>query len=526
MHGHSHRFRGGAKALLTTIPMSQEIELKLALPRKALPALRRHSVVQAAVKSGPTRSLDNTYYDTADLALRKRRVALRTRRQGRLLLQTVKCSAESTGGLTSRPEWERPFDGSFDFSDVDASAVRKLLAARRDELVPVFSTRFRRETREYRGEGDVRILMMIDTGEVVCGEHTAPICELELELIEGKPLDLLLLACRLAADLPLLPSDVSKAERGFRLHNGQQAEPLRASASTITPEQSPVEAFVTLASSCVRQWQANAVGAMESPNPEFIHQLRVSQRRLRSLLRLFAPALPETFATDWSERLRCNANSFGDARDLDVLSDEILSPVAGTTADEDAALGRLQEMVRIARDRAREAALSRLDPAEQGRMIIGFMAALHAMPENALHRSVDLRTFARLQLGRIRKRVKKRFEAARTLVPARLHALRIALKQLRYGIEFFTPLLHPREVTRFGRSLAKAQNDLGFINDLDVARQRLTSMALDDVELARAAAFSCGWHGPRYAKACRNSIRELTPLLEKSTRWKKLTQGK
>lgn len=505
--------------------MSQEIELKLALPRKALPALRRHPIVQAAAKPGPTRTLDNTYFDTADLALRKRRIAVRTRRQGRLLLQTVKCSAQSTGGLTSRPEWERPFDGGFDFSEVDAGAVRKLLEARRDELVPVFSTRFRRETREHC-EHDVRILLMIDTGEVVCGEHVAPICELELELVEGKPLDLLLLACRLAADLPLVPSDVSKAERGFRLHNGQQAEPLRAAASTITPDQGPVEAFTTLAFSCVQQWQANAIGATDSTNPEFIHQLRVSQRRLRSLLRLFAPALPETFVADWSERLRNNANSFGDARDLDVLSDEILAPVAGTTADEDAALGRLQEKVRIERDRARDAALARLDPAEQGRLIIGFMAALHAMPENALHRSVDLRTFAQLQLSRIRKRVKRRFEAARTLIPARLHALRIALKQLRYGIEFFTPLLHPREVVRFGKSLAKAQNALGFINDLDVARHRLSAMAGDDVELARAAAFSCGWHGPQYAKACRNSIRELAPLLKESARWKKLTQGK
>lgn len=505
--------------------MSQEIELKLALPRKALAALRRHPIVQAAAKSGPTRTLDNTYYDTADLALRKRRIALRTRRQGRQLLQTVKCAAQSTGGLTSRPEWERPFSGDFDFADVDAPAVRKLLQASADELVPVFSTRFRRETREHC-ERDVRILVMIDTGEVVCGEHVAPICELELELVEGKPLDLLLLACRLAADLPLIPSDISKAERGFRLHNGQTLEPLRAAASAITPEQSPIEAFVALASSCVQQWQANAVGAMDSANPEFIHQLRVSQRRLRSLLRLFAPALPETFVADWSERLRNNANSFGDARDLDVLSDEILAPVAGTTADEDAALGRLQEAVRLARDQARAAALARLDPAEQGRLIIGFMAALHAMPESTLHRSVDLRTFARLQLGRIRKRVKKRFEAARMLVPARLHALRIALKQLRYGIEFFTPLLHPREVVGFGKSLARAQNALGFINDLDVARHRLATMAGEDAELARAAAFSCGWHGPQYAKACRSSIRELAPLLEESSRWKKLTQDK
>ena len=502
--------------------MNQEIELKLTLSRKALTALRKHPVLQSAGRVGPIQTLDNTYFDTAELTLRKRRIALRTRRQGRALVQTVKCASHSIGGLTSRPEWEKPFDGSFDFTDIEASPVRKLLEACRDELVPVFTTRFRRETREIQ-ENDTRILLMIDTGEVVCNDQSTPICELELELLEGKPLDLLLLASRLAADLPLLPSDVSKAERGFRLHGKQQPIPLRAAASTITEDQSPIAAFVSLASSCVQQWQANAVGASESANPEFIHQLRVSQRRLRSLLRLFAPALPEAFVAEWSESLRNNANSFGDARDLDVLGEEILAPVTGTTVDEDAALGRLQEKVRIERDRAREETLARLDPAEQGRLIIEFMAALHLMPESALHRSVDLRAFARLQLSRIRKRALRRFEAARTLVPARLHALRITLKQLRYGIEFFTPLLHPREVGRFVKALSSAQTLLGFINDLDVARNRLAALSADDPELACAVAFSCGWHGPRYAKACRRSIRELAPLIDDRTRWKKLT---
>ncbi len=44
------------------------------------------------------------------------------------------------------------------------------------------------------------------------------ICELELELREGEPAALLELACELAAeDSPLMPCDISKAERGYRL---------------------------------------------------------------------------------------------------------------------------------------------------------------------------------------------------------------------------------------------------------------------------------------------------------------------
>jgi CHAD domain-containing protein len=223
--------------------------------------------------------------------------------------------------------------------------------------------------------------------------------------------------------------------------------------------------------------------------------------------------------TDWSDRLRDNANSFGDARDLDVLYEEVLSPVAGSTPEEDSALARLQGLVHAARDRARGEALQSLDPAAQGRLLIGFIAALHALPTNNLIGAADLRVFVRLQMSRLRKKIRRRFEAAQDLVPARLHALRIALKQLRYGMEFFGPLMPAKKAARFLRSLTRAQNALGFVNDIDVARNRLADYAEDDPELSAAAAFVCGWHGPRYAKLCRQSIRDLEPLMKGRTPW-------
>ena len=499
--------------------MSQEIELKLSLQHHALAALRRHPVIRDAPKQGNAVTLENTYYDTPELTLKARKIAVRTRRQGRQWLQTVKCAAQSTGGLTQRPEWEQPYDGSFDFSSIDTARVRKVLERHRDALVPVFSTRFKRETRIYAPDERCRILIMIDTGEVVCGEHVEPICEIELELDAGKPLDLLVLACRLAADLPLLPDDVSKAERGYRLHLGVRAEPERATESDIRAGQTPVEAFRQLAFSCARQWQANARGAAGSDDPEFIHQLRVSQRRLRSLIRLFAPALPDDFVTDWNERFKLNANRFGEARDLDVLYDEILAPVAGTSTAEDAALARLQSTVRTARDQAREATAHCLDPAAQGRLLIGFIAALHTLPSNNLIGAADLRVFAGLQLDAVRKKVRKRYKAARTLVPEHLHALRIALKQLRYGMEFFAPLMPARRSNDYTRHLTRAQKALGFIHDLDVARERLLEHAGDDPEMNAAAAFVCGWHGPRYARLCQRSIDELRTLVKGDAPW-------
>jgi adenylate cyclase len=505
--------------------MSQEIELKLALPARAVAALRRHPVVVSAQKLGNALTLDNTYYDTVELELKARKVAVRTRHQGRLWLQTVKCAAVSSGGLSQRPEWEQPYDGTFDFSQVDAPDAAKLLARHRDHLVPVFTTRFRRETRRHAPRDGVSILMMIDTGTIDVdtadgGKRAEPICELELELEEGRPLDLVELACELARDLPLMPADISKAERGYRLFLEQPVVATRAEPSAVSAEQNVVEAFRTLAHDCLRQWQANAAAAAAgSHDPDFIHQLRVSQRRLRSLLKTFAPALPTEFVGEWNVRLRDNTNRFGDARDLDVLHTELLEPVEPHGLADAQGMPRLLKLVADARAAARRSAERNLDAAEQGRLMLDFSAALLRLPTGPLAAAADLRTFARLRLTRLRKRGRRQFDAAASLEPTRLHAMRIGFKQLRYAIEFFAPLFPAKATKRYITELVRAQNTLGFLQDVDIAHGRLDAWAGHDGALRAAAAFILGWHGQRYARLRRRVLHDCEPLLWGKTPW-------
>ncbi|HRP23692.1 MAG TPA: CHAD domain-containing protein [Thauera sp.] len=509
--------------------MSHEIELKLALPQRALPALRRHPLIAGAPKLGNAVTLDNTYYDTPDLALKARKVALRIRRQGRLSLQTVKCAAVSSGGLSQRPEWEQAYAEQFDFSAIDAPEVAKLLNRHRDALVPVFTTRFRRETRRHAPRPGLSILLMIDTGEVIvttaAGElQRTPICELELELEAGRPQDLVELASTLAQDLPLMPADISKAERGYRLFLGTPLSATRAEASAITPGQNVVDAFRTLALSCVRQWQANAAAALahadpDSIHPDFIHQLRVSQRRLRALLKFFAPALPPGFVGEWNQRLRENAARFGDARDLDVFCTELLDAVTPEGLADVAAFEALLQTAHEMRDAARSHATHNLDMATQGRLLLGFTAALLQLPTGSLAEAADLRTFARLRLDRLRKRARRQFEAAATLVPTRLHALRIGFKQLRYGIEFFAPLFPAKAVDRYLEGMVRAQTLLGFLQDVDTAQARLAQWVQDRPALAPAAAFVLGWHASRYARLRRRVLHDCEPLLWGKKPW-------
>lgn len=500
--------------------MGREVELKLAIPKRALPALRRHPLISACPPLGRAVVLENVYYDTAELALKAQRIGLRTRRQARHWLQTVKAATVSTGGLTSRPEWEQPFSGNFDFDGIDDDAVRKVLMRHADALLPVFSTRFRRETRVFEPDAETRILIMIDDGSVLAGDRHEPIHEVELELEHGQPSDLLQLAARLATDLPLMPDDRSKAERGYRLHLGTQPEPVRAEPSPIDAAMSPLDAFRALAFSCLRQWQANATVAAEQEAPEFIHQLRVSQRRLRSLMRLFELVLPADFVATWSARLRDNANRFGDARDLDVLDAELLQPVLTTTDRESEQLALLRQHVADARQTARSDAIGALDMGEQGRLLLTLMEDLVALPSNDLIGAADLRSFAALQLEHLRKRARKRLSAAADRRPSHLHALRLAFKQLRYGLEFFHPLLPAKFATAYLRALVRTQTELGFIQDVDVARERFAGWAAQRPDLGTAVAYVCGWHGPRYARMTQRALKEAPALLKASaTPW-------
>ena len=108
--------------------MGQEIELKLLLDPAHARRLMAHPALRGAARSD--RILDNTYYDTPDLALRRRGVALRVRRIGRQRLQTIKLAAKAIAGsgLSIRPEWETPFSGAFDFAMVEPPRLRTWLS--------------------------------------------------------------------------------------------------------------------------------------------------------------------------------------------------------------------------------------------------------------------------------------------------------------------------------------------------------------------------------------------------------------
>jgi len=185
----------------------REIELKFLLHRADIAALL------AALPAGEAavKAMQATYYDTAGDTLRRAGLGLRVRRTGASRIQTLKSAAGADGG---RDEWEWPVPSDAPDPRLLADTPAKLPPGAR--LEPRFTVTVSRTTRVV-ALGDARIEIALDDGEVVAGGRQETILELELELLSGPREALDRLASDLRSRVPLVPSTITKAERGFRL---------------------------------------------------------------------------------------------------------------------------------------------------------------------------------------------------------------------------------------------------------------------------------------------------------------------
>lgn len=495
--------------------MAQEIELKLAFPPAARAAILAHPLLAHAEQVGRPQDLRNTYYDTPDLALSAQRVALRTRKAGQRWLQTVKCAAASLGGLSSRPEWEQAFSGQFDFSAIEAEAPRRLLEAHRAAIVPLFTTDFHRTTFALSPRPGVRVLAMLDSGEISANGRREAISELELELVSGTPDELFAIAGALAADLPLLPYDPSKAARGYRLFRNEPARPARAAPPHLDLQTPAGQAFRDEALRAIADWAANQHGVLSSAEPEYLHQLRLALRRLRNLLGIFAALLPADFVSHWQTVLRAEAAALAEARALHALSADILQ--AAREGDRDARLPDLLAYAQSQAEAACDAVRERLGAPGAAAPLLALTRALHALPAPA--HTPTLATLAATSQTTLLRQSRHRFKrAASEHSPEALHALRIACKRLRQASDLFAPRFHTKAHARLRAELADCQAELGHLHDLAEAMPRLTAWAAADPGLREAVAFVAGWHAATSLQSRQTILPRCARLLRKK-RW-------
>ncbi|ABE44832.1 adenylate cyclase [Polaromonas sp. JS666] len=453
---------------------AMEIELKLRLPPSALDALRADPLL-APVRA-THKQLDNIYFDTPQRRLARAGIALRLRRDGRRWLQTVKGGSNSQAGLHQREEIEFSVAGpALEWKPLAGTAFEPVLKPLKNQLDVQFRTRFKREIRQLRGATGAEIELAIDQGEILAGSHSEPLCEVEMELLNGSVDDLFTLALQLAERHPLVLDSRSKAERGSRLAQGAPlAPPVKAAMPQLPPDAGAQTVARLAIEECLAHWQANEAGFLAQPgNSEYLHQVRVAVRRLRVACGPLARAAHwrNEALTPARSSLRELGQRLGAARDWDVFIEETWPQLASHLNDA-AARQALQETAELLRDTARLQARAALEGRETQRLLLQLGRCL-ARPDDAATHSPDDLTARLDQLDHTLRRALPRLAR---LSPARLHRLRIAAKKLRYLTEFVGSRYNLGAVDDWLAWLKHAQTIFGGRNDQVVAQTRIEAL--------------------------------------------------
>ena len=460
-------------------PVAQtEAELKFMVPPRQLDALAA-DMRQGQVR---VRRLLAIYYDTVDGRLGASHVSVRLRREGRRWIQTAKAQTsdplrrlEHNVVLRAPRALEVPaLDLSLHDGTPAGLAIRAAVSTLeagtvQASLVERFRTDVSRLTRVEEFEG-ASVELALDSGEIVSGSHSSPVCEFEIELKSGPVKGLFNLAADWAARHGLWLSSVSKARRGMRLATGDKVDVVSAEALRFDAGAGPERFFVAVVESCLLQILGNAseIGA-GAADEELVHQLRVGLRRLRTALRELA-GFADGLDPAWEAAFASAFQALGAHRDevtvLPALRKEM------TAAGLECAEG----------SRSLPAAPSPAAVVQHPKFqqaLLGVMAFCHEAPSTPRQQGARKRLKKSLavrlaQLHADLKRDAKRFDR---LSPSRQHRVRKRLKRLRYLAEFAAPLFGAERVGRYLKRWREAQDALGDNNDQRVGLDSLSRVS-------------------------------------------------
>ena len=319
--------------------------------------------------------------------------------------------------------------------------------------------------------------------------------------------------------------------------SADETEPLTADSGDLTPAAAAVlsgatHAFDTSITAhdvaltelrrLVSVWRKHEPGARLGQDPEELHQLRVTARRIDATLALFKRQLPAPLVRA-RKTAKAVLRSLGAARDLDVQLSELARYCAELPEHERAAAEPLRALLESERGRARARLVRTLDSeptrrwletltvagAERGAMN-GADRAMLVMPERVRRR------FRKLRKSVDKLRRKSSMED--------YHLVRRRAKQLRYATECGAAMFG-KPADDLLRALRRLQDQLGAHQDAYMAQNRLAAIAADPSSgLPPATLFLMGRLSEHQAQATAQARRTFARSWRKvrGRRWKAL----
>lgn len=226
-----------------------------------------------------------------------------------------------------------------------------------------------------------------------------------------------------------------------------------------------------------RQIAAQLDGLGKAKDPESVHRARVASRRLRAALAMFAPCMPDKRARRWRKSLRRLARGLGPARDKDVQIAFLCEYLAGLDNKVHCrGVARLLAQVEQEREEAQPAVAA----ASQRFRNDGMLDEALTMAQTALvqltsapEHSPDVQRQTQQAIARkLADTIQYEDSLADAKAIARHHAMRIAVKRLRYTLEIAAPA-YDGALDEDIVAVKKLQTMLGVIHDCDVWAEQL-----------------------------------------------------
>jgi len=419
------------------------------------------------------RDLIDRYVDTTDLRLARAGVALRLRSDGVHNKATLKSLQANSSGPKQRRKITQPMsDGRIEslLAATGPVAERTRIVASGAPLDAVFTAHTHREVfQALRGDIDVAAITLDSTALSNRGEVTATglLQRVEVELHSATIDDVQPLVDKLSESALLAPAQASKFETGLASVGRRLPAPPDAGTALVDTGMSAAAAGQLLLRHQLEMWRSLEPAVRLGEDPEALHQLRVTGRRLVAVLRLLEAA-PLAGAQPLRPRLRAVLRRSSAARDLDVQRAEI------ETVNRTAAHGALQPLLdELERRRAKQqTALLRVLDALRTRQLFLAFERLADLPPRRRPLEPAVVTAERLIRERFRKTRKAARLMDRSASAENLHQLRLEAKKLRYIAELFVSV-YGAPMRRFLRRLQRVQNVLGRVND---AHQAMTNL--------------------------------------------------
>ncbi len=222
------------------------------------------------------------------------------------------------------------------------------------------------------------------------------------------------------------------------------------------------------------RWEA---GCRQSADPLAIYHMRVSSRRIRSLIRLFRPYFLKKQVKPIRVGLRMLSSRLGTVRDLDVFQETIQSLLEESIGEVDF-LARMKEQLFEARcEPARELQIFMRSEEYQGTLqaIRNFLRAEPLEPMLKAGSPYELRHLLPITVQQQLAKVYSYDAWLNSGDIQTLHDLRIEIKGLRYILTFFSEVLGPTS-RLFIAELKRIQDNLGVLSDISSAQDISVSL--------------------------------------------------